>query len=39
MVNLLICELLHNGTVSDDDMRVVNTDAKYYLTKTPERFL
>ena len=35
----MICDLWHNGTNSVHDMRVVNTDAKSYLTKTLERCL
>ena len=37
--NLLIRELWKKGTNSVHDMRVVNTDAKYYMKKTPERCL
>ena len=37
--NLLICDLWKNGTDSVHNMRVVNTEAKYNLTKTPEKCL
>ena len=37
--NLLISDLLQNGTDSVQDMRVVNTDSKSHLAKTPEKCL
>ena len=37
--NLLIRDLWQNGTDSVHEMRTVNTDAKYHLEKTPEKFL
>ena len=37
--NLLIRYLWQNGTESFHNMRVVNTDAKYHLAKTPEKCL
>ena len=37
--NLLIRELCHNGTDSGHDMRVVKTDAKSHMAKTPEKCL
>ena len=37
--NLLIRDLWQNGTASVHNMRVVNTDAKYHLEKTPEKCL
>ena len=37
--DLLIRNLLQNGTYIVHDMRVVNTDDKSYLEKTPEKFL
>ena len=36
---LLIWDLWANGTDSVHDMRVVNTDAKSYLEKSPKRCL
>ena len=35
--DLLIRDLWKNGTKSVHEMRVVNTDAKYHSTKTPEK--
>ena len=37
--DLLICDLLQNGTESVDDMRVMNTDAKSHSAKTPDKCL
>ena len=37
--DLLIRELCQNGTDSVHNMRIVNTDAKSYLAKTPEKCL
>ena len=37
--NLLICDLWKNGIYSVHNMRVVNTDAKYHSSKTPEKCL
>ena len=37
--DLLIRDLWKNVTDSVHDMRVVNTDAKSHLAKTPEKFL
>ena len=37
--DLLIHDLWQNGTDSVHNMRVVNTDAKYYLGKQPEKCL
>ena len=36
---LLIRELCNNGTNIVHDMRVMNTDAKSYLSKTPNKCL
>ena len=33
--NLMICNLLQNETDSVHDMRVMNTNSKYHLEKTP----
>ena len=35
----LICDLWQNGKDSVNDMRVVNTDAKYHIYKAPEKCL
>ena len=35
----MIRDLWHNGTDSVHDMRVVNNDAKYYLSKTQDNCL
>ena len=32
-------DLWHNGTESFYDIHVVNTDAKYHLSKTPEKYI
>ena len=37
--NLLLRDLWHNGTDSVHNMRVVNTDAKSYWEKSPEKCL
>ena len=37
--DLLLQELWHNGTDSVRDIRVVNTDAKSYWEKSPEKCL
>ena len=38
-VDLMICDLCHNGTDSVNNMCVVNTDAKSHSAKTPEKRL
>ena len=35
----MIRDLFQNGTDSVHGMSVVNTDAKFHLAKTPEKFL
>ena len=37
--DLLICDLLQNRTDSVNDVHVVNTDAKSYMAKAPEKCL